>query len=82
MFKLVLYFDSTVIDDKIWHYLTTSKWNFWEPQCGFEYADSIWLVAERNENENEMKSISYYNIISEYYVSSLKKYIHITCFFI
>ena len=56
IFKLVLHFNSTVINSQIRHYLTTNRRNFLETQYGFQYADSLpWLVAERAFTRDSIK---------------------------
>ena len=56
IFKLILHFNSTIINNHIRHYLTTNRRNFLETQYGFQYADSLpWLVAERTFTRDSIK---------------------------
>ena len=47
IFKVVLYFDSPVINSQIRYSVTANIESFLESPYGFLYADSLWLVVER-----------------------------------
>ena len=46
IFKMLFYFDSTVVNNQMKYYLTAIKRKFMENQCGLQYVDTLWLVVE------------------------------------
>ena len=55
---------STVISNQIRNYLTANSKDFLETRHGFQYADLLWLVAERAFMSGLKKLIKAWNVIS------------------